>query len=471
MSSIQKSVKKNLIYQLLYQIFMMVSPLLTAPYLAEVFGPERIGLSTFVTNITNYFVIVAALGISIYGNREIASVRDDKRETSQVFADIFLTHFIIGIIVLAIYIIFCLFVKENRILYIISGISILSTIFDISWFFAGIERFRATIFRNALMRLIFIACIFIFVHDKNDLTVFVGISVGTAFTGQLLTWTILPKYIYIMKPELKLIWKHVKPMFTLFVPIVALNIYHQMDKTILGVLSESQELGYYAYAEKIIAVPTSLFGVVYTVLMPRLTNIFRKRDKAEARAYLGLMYQIYLFLGVGALFGVLGIADLFTQLFFGEDFQKTALLLKGLAFSLPLIAMSNMIGNGYLLPSRKDAIWIRSLILGGIINLVADSILIPFYGSMGATWGTVLAEIIVLGVQFYCCRADLWNKKIICDIVAYVSAGIVMYVCINQILLNLNNWFGLLLASASGLFIYSVFCLFYIYKRKNIRYF
>lgn len=154
------SVKVNLVYQMIYQGFMMVTPFLTVPYLAEIFGPGNIGQVSFVNNIVNYFVMFAALGIGTYGNREIAYIRNDKEKTAHTFIDIFFVHFLWGTVILTGYILFCLITEKNRILYMISCISVLSAILDISWFYAGMEAFRVTIWRNVLMRLLSIAAIF-----------------------------------------------------------------------------------------------------------------------------------------------------------------------------------------------------------------------------------------------------------------------------------------------------------------------
>ena len=146
---------------------------------------------------------------------------------------------------------------------------------------------------------------------------------------------------------------------------------HQMDKTIIGLLSQEEELGYYTYAQSLTAVPVSLFSVVSTVFMPRLTNMTECHKEKEAKALLQTMYRIHVFVGVGAFWGILGIADIFTVLFLEERFEGSAVLMKYLAASIPVIGISNVIGNGYLLPLKKDKIWILSLGDGWAVLIVA----------------------------------------------------------------------------------------------------
>lgn len=461
------SVKKNLVYQMIYQGFMMVTPFLTVPYLAEVFGPGNIGQVSFVNNIVNYFVMFVALGIGTYGNREIAYIRNDKEKTAHTFIDIFFVHFLWGTVILAGYILFCLITEKNRILYMISCISVLSAILDISWFYAGMEAFRVTIWRNVLMRLLSIAAIFLLVHSEGDLIVYLGINVGSTFAGQLLTWCALPGYIPLVKPDFHQMWKHVRPLLILFIPIIALNVYHQMDKTIIGLLSQEEELGYYTYAQSLTAVPVSLFGVVSTVFMPRLTNMTECHKEKEAKALLQTMYRIHVFVGVGAFWGILGIADIFVVLFLGESFEGSAVLMKYLAATIPVIGISNVIGNGYLLPLKKDKIWIWSLVAGGMVNMAADIVSIPIFGAAGAAWGTVLAEGAVLAIQFYFCRRDLsWNRPGR-EMLFCIVAGVLMYISIRRILSLGDGWAVLIVACLTGSALYSLMCMLLVLYEKG----
>lgn len=463
----KNSVKKNLVYQMIYQAFMMVTPFLTVPYLAEVFGPGNIGQVSFVNNIVNYFVMFAALGIGTYGNREVACVRKDKEKIAHTFIDIFFVHFLWGLMILAGYILFCLIAEKNRILYMISCISVLSAILDISWFYAGMEAFLVTIWRNVLMRLLSIAAIFLFVHSEGDLILYLGINVGSTFAGQLLTWCALPRYIPLVKPDFHQMWKHVRPLLILFIPIIALNVYHQMDKTIIGLLSQEEELGYYTYAQKLTAVPVSLFGVVSTVFMPRLTNMTECHKEKEAKTLLRTMYRIHLFVGIGAFWGILGIADTFTVLFLGESFERSAVLMKYLAATIPVIGISNVIGNGYLLPLKKDKIWIWSLVAGGMVNMAADIVSIPIFGAAGAAWGTVLAESAVLAIQFYLCRRELSSRHLGKEMLFCTVAGILMYSSIRGILSLGNGWSVLIIACLTGSMSYSLICMLPVLYKKR----
>ncbi len=73
-----KSIKKNYIYNLLYQILSLLTPLITTPYISRVLGVEKIGIYSYSSSIVSYFVIFAAMGIASYGQRVVSYYQDDR---------------------------------------------------------------------------------------------------------------------------------------------------------------------------------------------------------------------------------------------------------------------------------------------------------------------------------------------------------------------------------------------------------
>ena len=67
----QKSLKLNYIYNLIYQLLIIIIPFITTPYISRVLGADGIGLYSYAESITSYFVLFATMGVTIYGQREI----------------------------------------------------------------------------------------------------------------------------------------------------------------------------------------------------------------------------------------------------------------------------------------------------------------------------------------------------------------------------------------------------------------
>ena len=70
-----KKIAKNYIYNLIYQVLVIILPLITTPYVSRILGAENIGIYSYTLSIVTYFVLIGSLGIATYGQREIAYVQ------------------------------------------------------------------------------------------------------------------------------------------------------------------------------------------------------------------------------------------------------------------------------------------------------------------------------------------------------------------------------------------------------------
>ena len=66
-------VKKNYFFNLMFQVLNIVAPLITMPYVSRVLGAAGVGEYSYTYSIVSYFLIVASLGTSLYGCREISN--------------------------------------------------------------------------------------------------------------------------------------------------------------------------------------------------------------------------------------------------------------------------------------------------------------------------------------------------------------------------------------------------------------
>ena len=90
----KKSVVRNYMYNLIYQILILILPLITTPYLSRVLGAEGVGIYGYTFSIVTYFVLFGSLGIALYGQREIAYVQDNPKQRKKVFLELIIFRFI-----------------------------------------------------------------------------------------------------------------------------------------------------------------------------------------------------------------------------------------------------------------------------------------------------------------------------------------------------------------------------------------
>ena len=168
-------VVKNFLYNISYQLLTIILPLITVPYVSNILGAEGIGDYAFTFANTQYFVLFGMVGITLYGNRQIAYVRDDKEKLKNNFYSIYSLQLITTLISLVMFLVFSIVLNKGmyRILYLAQGLNILAAIFDISWLFMGLEEFKKTVIRNTIVKLASLASIFLFVKTNEDLYIYI----------------------------------------------------------------------------------------------------------------------------------------------------------------------------------------------------------------------------------------------------------------------------------------------------------
>ena len=126
-----KQVNKNFVYNIVYQLFIYLIPILTVPYISRVLGVSNVGVYSYTYSIVYYFMLIAMLGINNYGSRAIAKCKNDIKERSYKFCSIYCLQFTLSIIMLICYYTFInIFFHEYRVILIIQSIYIISVIFE-----------------------------------------------------------------------------------------------------------------------------------------------------------------------------------------------------------------------------------------------------------------------------------------------------------------------------------------------------
>ena len=178
----KKSIAKNYIYNMVYQVLTLILPLITTPYLSRVLGAEGNGIYSYTYAIVTYFILFGSLGVALYGQREIAYAQEYPEKRKKIFIEIVIFRFITILIATVFY--FFLFVKgaEYQIYYQILMLELVAAAFDISWFFQGLEDFKKTIIRNIIVRTISVVCIFIFVKSRKRFRkIFINLFINRFF--------------------------------------------------------------------------------------------------------------------------------------------------------------------------------------------------------------------------------------------------------------------------------------------------
>lgn len=471
---LRMSVKKNLIFNMLYQALNMFMPLITAPYLARVIGAAGTGTYSYYYSIAGYFVLFGMLGVNNYGNRSIAMIRDDLHKLSKTFWEIYSFQLITASISLGVYILWALSVhSEERIIILLNICYVASALFDINWLFFGLEQFKWTSIRNASIKILSVMAILLFVQEREDLYIYIFIMAFSILLSQIVLWPKALKCVKWVRPEWFEIKKHIKSNCILFIPVIAVSLYKMMDKVMLGSLSSRIQSGLYENAEKIINIPIVFVNALGTVMLPKMSNLVARGKKELGQIYIRDSMQFIMGLAIPVTMGTAGIASNFTPVFLGEEFRDSSVVIMVLSVITLFNSWANVIRTQYLIPNQRDREYIISVIAGAIVNIIINSLLITRMGAMGAAIGTVFAEFTVMFIQtiFVCKKLPI--LKYMQDSWLFIVSGWIMFMLVWRI----GRWtgetiIGLAIQVFMGIFSYTIVTwgLFFIFQRPRLQY-
>ena len=467
MNTQKSNLRINIILNFLYQFFLIVTPLITAPYVSRTLGPDGIGIYSYSNSLVTYFTIIAAVGTVSYGTRTIARSREDISEYSKKFWEIELLTVITSFISLGCWLILAFCYKEYEIYLLIMSFQILSVCFDISWLYAGLEKFKYTISVNFLTKLLGIVSIFLFVKTRNDLVVYVFIMVAVHFFGNISMWIFLPKTVkraHIEKESLK---HHFKETLIYFIPSIATVLYSVLDKSLIGILVKGYvnetngnttvtkrisniENGYYEQATNIITmIKTVCFVAINGVVTSRASYLYKKHRENDVKELAKKTLGITLFLSIGACFGLIAISDKFVPLFFGDGFEKTTTLLYVFASIIPVICISSVLGSLYYTPIGKRKQSSIFVVAGMLFNLILSIPLILVMKSVGAAIASVVAEIVITILYFSKSNKFITLKWLLKTVYLKIIFGLTMCAAVYF----LNHYLISVISEVASLFI------------------
>ena len=449
---------ENIAYMTIYHVVNALFPLISTPYLSRVLGAAEIGKYSYAYSLAYYFVLVANLGITTHGSRRIAESKNNKVEYEQRFSDLFWLHFFNASIVSIFYFIVVLLGmnKENASLSYIMMLYVLSSVVDVKWLFYGLENFKITALRNIIIKITYVILIFMFVKTRNDTGIYTFIMAFVAyFLSEASLFIMLPRYGKIGKPNFTSIKKEFFPTLVLFIPSVANLLLRHFDKIMLGWMSSYEQLGMYENADKIYMVLVLLITAVGDVMLPRISNLLASGNSAKADELFHNALCASIMVSCAISFGMISIAKEFVPLFFGSEFLGCTQLLIWISPSIIMLAFSTLIRKQYLIPRYLEKVYLTATTTSLIINIVSNALFIPKHGALGAIYGTLIAEISVVVIQFLMIHKYLNYMPFLLDLIKFSIIGFAMLLGVRMVsMINISAFQLIVLEITVGALIY-----------------
>lgn len=402
----KKSIFKNYLYNVSLTILNIIFPIITFPYISRVLGAAGVGKVNFAFSVVNYFLLLASLGIPVYGVREISKVRDSRKEASKVFSEIYSINLISTIIFSSIYysiIFFAPYFDGKRVLFNIVGLLVVLNLFNIDWLYQGFEDYRYITIRSVAFKISSIILMFILVKGINDYIIYSAITVIALGGSNAVNIFRAKRYVsYTLKGiSLK---RHYKQVLIIFFMGIAINIYNNLDSTMLGILANDESVAYYTAATKINRMIINVITSLGVVLLPRLSYYIENNKIDKFNEIIKKSIDFIFFIGIPACAGLYLLAPSIIRIFSGKEFVPAITTMRINIPIVLIVAIANITSLQILLPLRKEKQVAISVSIAAIINFLMNLLLIPSMRENGAALASTMGELIGMIIQILYCR-------------------------------------------------------------------
>lgn len=448
----QHSIKYNFVMNILLTSSTIIFPLLTFPYVSRVLNPYGTGKVAFASSVVTYFSMIAQLGIPTYGIRESAKLRDDKKELTCFVQEILIINVITCSIVYILFL-YVLFnvprLNEDKVLLFIMSSTIVFNTIGLEWLYKGLEQYGYITGRTIFLKILALIGMFAFVNSNDDIVAYGALTILANVGSNIFNFIHSRKYVDYGKVEVRNLRRHLKPIFIFFSMSIATTVYTNLDNLMLGFLRDDVEVGYYNAAIKIKSALVSFVASLGTVLLPKASHfISQKQEKQfDIIARKSLSFTILLAIPMVLFFSM--FSEQCILIIAGSEYIYSISTLCILMPTILLIGLTNVIGMQILIPLGREKIVLYSVAAGAVIDFIINLIMIPAHGTLGAAWGTTIAELTVFIIQWWNYREKLnsmfrsievW-KILIALIAGGMSSFWIRFLSINNIFILLFSAF------------------------------
>ncbi len=395
-----RSVPANFLYAGLGPVLNALVPLVAYPYIARIFGPEHMGTLGVASSLSGFFLVIASLGLPLYGVRETARNRKDPVALGRLLTELFSLQIVVSVLSTAAYMLLVFSVPRYRaepLVFAAFGATILVAGCNVDWFLQGIEEFRYMGIRNTVIKALSLALLFLVVRRREQYVLysffFAGFNASTiALNLRAASFHAKPSFQGV-RPLL-----HLRPMVVFTITAAAATAYTSLDFLFLGLIADRGQSGFYNISIRLVRTFGFVTATLSGVLLPRLANIVSD-DEQGFRRTLSDSLRAIMMIALPVAVGVLAVADDFILVFAGAQYDGAGASLRITAAIIPVAAVSNFLQVQVLVPRGRERPTLLSFAAGIVVGVAALYALVGPYGHRGAAAGMLAAECAVLAVQ------------------------------------------------------------------------
>lgn len=461
----------------LFQLLMLVVPLITTPYVARIFTPYHLGIYAASYSVASFFVTFSMIGLPIYGARRIAQINNIVERT-RVFFNLWVIQILCSFICFFFFNGLVVILHLDKIYYVQSFL-ILATMFDISWFYIGLEEIRKNLLRNLVTKILATLSIFILIKSPTQLEVYAVINIIAVFCGNLTMFSTLRPYVEFKRKHFKIYFrkKVVTDSFRLMIPMILDNLKNTSSRVILSNLSGNYQVGIFDQGSKIIVIILGIVTSTSNAVSPRMSYLVGEKQITKMRSYFEKFIVLISVFSTITISGIIAVAEYFIPIFLGGGYDEVIPILVIGSFLIMFGTYNVFLMNGMIIPFSLDRELVKTSLASLIVIVLLNFLLVPILGSIGSALGLVISNITLTILYCWILKGYLELIKIVkyifSSLLIILSVSIV--IILSKIYISFSSlytsfiFYGLYSFILSSLLSFIMLKLFKVkmYKRNN----
>jgi O-antigen/teichoic acid export membrane protein len=232
-------------------------------------------------------------------------------------------------------------------------------------------------------------------------------------------------------------------------------LYFRIDQPLIVAFKGLGQAGLYAAAykpiESLLFVPITFLSIVFPVL-----SVYHRERRSDLLDAVNRFYKGLLLMGWPMSVGIFVLAHPLTPLLLGHGFLASEPAMRILALALGIAFVNNAF-IGALNASDRQSSFTWAAGWSVLANLVFNLVLIPLYGYQGASWATVMTELVLAIVGWILTARYVGEVPVVRLSWRVLLAGLIMGVVIYP--LSSLDGFKVVIPIVAGAAVYAAFVL------------
>jgi O-antigen/teichoic acid export membrane protein len=349
------------------------------------------------------------LGIDSLGVREIARHKGDKATLDRTFSNIFIVNLALTGVMLLLLVAATLTVpqlSQHKDLMAIGAFKLIFNSLLVEWVFRGLEDFKYISLRTIIIKLFYVASVFLFVRNREDVWVYYLLSSVTVVVNALAN-------IFFSRSKVHLVLKGLS-FFPTFKSLLALGIYAILTSmyttfnvTFLGFVSGEVEVGYYGTATKIYYFVMAVFSAFTGVMLPRMSNLASTGDMEQFKSYFHTAIDVLFAFSLPVIAWMMILAPDIVRVIAGPEFDGAIVPMMIISPLIFIVGYEQILVLQTLLPLGKDKLLLRNSTIGAAVGILLNIVLVPLFAAIGSSVVWIATECLILVLSQIAVRKEI----------------------------------------------------------------